>query len=185
MASLSLGLLSMGGATGAHATSAESTTSSVAEDAFTEEEVAELHEFFDAHGVDASTAVRLISDLDNGIMWDSMSEAADPVSTQQHIEDNQNVTIETCDDGSIVVSSVSLPDDDSGTKRGRRSHGCLRVFGRQYTDRLRGRYKLGLYPYGIQLHLVHGARSNKSSNSTSWIHVPDVHRLFIDEPSLQ
>lgn len=75
------------------------------------EDVTQLREFFSENHVAQESQTKLLDKLDKGEMWDSLKPDSVPVSSATEEVNGQNVTVDRYQDGSIAVSSASVPVD--------------------------------------------------------------------------
>ncbi|MGO1591269.1 MAG: hypothetical protein ACTHW1_00500 [Ancrocorticia sp.] len=72
-------------------------------------EVQELEDFWSDYEVPKTTQADLLSKLEQGKVWDSLDPETSPATTEELTVDSKNVVVETYPDGSIAVSSTSVP----------------------------------------------------------------------------
>lgn len=70
---------------------------------------AELAAALSHYDVPQSSQNDLIQKFHDGVMWDSIKEGSNPVSSETHFDGSMKVTVERYPDGSVAVSSVTIP----------------------------------------------------------------------------
>jgi len=99
---------------------APATVTEVVDGAPSASDEALLRAFFDEYGVEATVQDSLIAAMSGGDPWLSLT-GADPVSERVEIHDGAEAVISTYADGSIAVSSTSIPKPEGSGGIGTRS----------------------------------------------------------------
>jgi hypothetical protein len=87
----------------------------------------EIRSTMTSYGVDQATQDQLIAKLEGGIVWDSLTEGAEPVAIVERDVADATERIETYADGSVVVTSLEKPTDVTGISGRALEWGCTFV----------------------------------------------------------
>lgn len=80
-----------------------------------DEDIQYLHDFFSGNGVVSEVREQLISDLQDGEMWDSLKSGSIPVSSSTEAVGGERVITDTFADGSIRVSNTTIEIEGSSS----------------------------------------------------------------------
>lgn len=92
-------------------TTVPSTTIGASEVDLTAHEEAQVRSFFNEYDVAVKDQDSLLASYESGNLWLSMTEGAKPVDVRTEKKDGVRSTVSTYADGSVAVSSTSIPKD--------------------------------------------------------------------------